>query len=80
MPWHLGALAAATAMGGGLALAGAEAAVMALVPVGATLAMTLEAVQVMKLANRTAQRRIAGGDYPGLEALMPASPEAEQSG
>lgn len=77
MPWRFGALAAAVAVGSGIALAAAESA-MALVPVGSTLAVTLGAVQLMKLANRTARRRIAQGDYPALHALRSLMLEAEQ--
>ena len=69
MPWHFGILAAAAAIGTGIAVAGADLAVMILVPAGSTIVMTLAAVQLMKLANRNAQRRIAAGEFPDFEAL-----------
>lgn len=69
MPWHFGflALAAALATGGIAARKGFVA--MVLLPAGTTVAMTLGAVQLMKMANRDAQRRIAAGEYAALAAL-----------
>ena len=69
MPWHLGILGIATAVATGGILAGGEATLMILLPIGATVAMTLGAVRLMKLANRSAQYRIATGDFPDLDAL-----------
>jgi len=69
MPWELGGLAAwvalVTAVGAGRILAGnvAEVAALILVP---TILVPVGAVQLMKLANRRAQRRIAAGELPGL--------------
>ena len=69
MPWHFGILAAAAAIGTGLAVAGADLAVMILLPAGSTIVMTIGAVQLMRLANRNAQRRIAAGEFPDFEAV-----------
>ena len=71
MPWHFGMLGLAAAAGTGFAVAGADVALMILLPAGSTVAMTLGAVQLMKLANRNAQRRIAAGAFPDMAALRP---------
>lgn len=69
MPWHFGVLALAAATGTLLALAGAEVVAMALLPAGSAMVMTLGAVQLMKLANRKVQRRIARGEFPDFLIL-----------
>ena len=46
-------------------------------PVGSTLALTLGAVQLMKLANRNAQRRIAAGEFPDIQALAAGGSDQE---
>ena len=71
MPWELGALAGwaglIAAIGAGDVLAGnlAGAALLIVTP---TILVLLGTVQLMKLANRRAQRRIAAGEFPGLGA------------
>ena len=71
MPWELGALAGwaglIAAIGAGNVLAG-NLAGAALLIVAPTILVPLGAVQLMKLANRRAQRRIAAGEFPGLGA------------
>ncbi len=42
---------------------------MMLLPVGSTIVMTVVGVQLMKLANRIAQRRIAAGEFPDMRSL-----------
>jgi hypothetical protein len=69
MPWELGLISLVAAVGSGLALAGSDLWVMALLPLGSAAFMTVAAVQVMKLANRQAQRRIASGEYPEIRAI-----------
>ena len=70
MPWQFGTIGAAAALAGvGSAMAGGSPAMIILVPVGTTVAMTLGAVQLMKLANRDAQRRIASGEFPDMRVL-----------
>lgn len=79
MPWELGGLAAWVALvstvGVGNLLVGnvAEIAALILVP---TLLVPVGAVQLMKLANRRAQQRIASGDFP-LLGLPEAEPGAD---
>ena len=73
MPWELGALAGwaalIAAIGTGNALAGNGVAVMAFSIAASTIVVPLGAVQLMKLANRRAQRRIAAGEFPDFNAL-----------
>jgi hypothetical protein len=70
MPWHFAIIGGAAAAAGlGVAIGEGSLAMALLIPVGSTLALTLGAVQLMKLANRNAQRRIADGDFPDLKAL-----------
>ena len=71
MPWHFGILGFAAAVATGFIVAGADATTMILVPVGSTVALTLGAVQLMKLANRKARRLIAAGEFPDMKALRP---------
>jgi hypothetical protein len=79
MPWQFGILGvAAAAAGMGGVMADGSPAMIILVPIGSTVAMTLGAVQLMKLANRRAQRRIAAGEFPDLKALP--SRAAKQDG
>jgi hypothetical protein len=70
MPWHFGTIAGATALAA-LGIAWNEGGLVPgiLFPVGTTVAMTIGAVQLMKLANRNAQRRIAAGEFPDIQAL-----------
>ena len=69
MPWHFGILAAAAAVAAGVIVAGGGLVAEVLAPVGSTVLMILVAVQSMKLANRSAQRRIAAGEFPDFKAL-----------
>lgn len=68
MPWELGALAGWVALATGLTLADQGLALLVFVPAGMGIAC-LGAVQLMKLANRNAQRRIAAGAFPCFNAL-----------
>jgi hypothetical protein len=78
MPWHFGILGlAAGAAGLGVGLGEGGLVLGILWPVGSTVAMTLGAVQLMKLANRNAQRRIASGEFPDLQPLRAADSEHE---
>ena len=69
IPWEYGALATAAAVATGFMVAGKGLVAMVLFPAGSTIVMTLAAVELMKLANRRAQRRIAAGESPDIEAL-----------
>ena len=71
MPWHFGVLGLASAIATAGVVADAGLAMIILLPAASTVAMTLGAVQLMKLANRKAQRRIAAGEFPGSGALGP---------
>ena len=66
MPWQLGAVAVFTMVALASATAAQGATAVVLFSAFGTAGMLIGAVQVMKLANRRAQRRIAAGDYPGL--------------
>ncbi len=68
MPWELGALAGWVALAGGVTLAGEGLALLLVIPAAMGIA-TLGAVQLMKLANRNAQRRLAAGEFAGFNAL-----------
>lgn len=68
MPWELGALAGWVALAGGVTLADEGLAQLVVIPAAMGLT-TLGAVQLMKLANRNAQRRIAAGEFAGFNAL-----------
>ena len=70
MPWELGALAGWVALATGLTLSDQGLALLVFIPAGMGIA-SLGAVQLMKLANRKAQRRMAAGDFPGFNALGP---------
>ena len=74
MVWSFAMLGIAAGVGTGFALAGAGVAVMTLVPPVSTVVMTLGAVQLMKLANRRAQRRIALGEFPDIDAVRALGP------
>lgn len=69
MLWHFGILAAAVAAATGFTVVGNGMAAMVLFPAGSVIIMTVGAVQLMKRANRDAQRRIAAGEFPDFEAL-----------
>ncbi len=80
IPWQLGAVAGFTALATGLIVAGEGFAAMLFLPVGSVIVMTFGAVQLMKLANRRAQRRIAAGEFPDFRALgTEASTERNES-
>ena len=79
MPWHFGVLGAAAAMATGIAFRGADVTAMILFPAASVVVMTFGALQLMKLANRTAQRRIAAGEFPDLDRLKGvARPHTEE--
>lgn len=68
MPWEIGALAGWVALAAGFTLADEGVALLLVIPAAMGIA-TLGAVQLMKLANRHAQRRIAAGEFAGFNAL-----------
>jgi hypothetical protein len=72
MPWELAALAGWVALATGLTLADQGLALLVVIPVVTGIA-SLGAVQLMKLSNRNAQRRIAAGSFPGFGALGPGA-------
>jgi hypothetical protein len=78
MPWHFGIIGVSAALATGLSIAGAEVALMILLPAASTLVLTVGTVQVMKLANRVAQRRIAAGEYPAMKLLLPRASAGDQ--
>ncbi len=72
IPWWLGALAGwalVAAIATGNAVSGNGVAVVAFSVAVPAIVVPLGAVQLMKLANRRAQRRIAAGEFPDFEAL-----------
>lgn len=70
MPWHFGIIAVAAAVAGlGVTLNAGGLVVGILFPIGTTVAMAAGAVQLMKLANRNAQRRIARGEFADIQEL-----------
>ena len=69
MPWHFGILGLAAAGATAAIVSDAGLAMLILLPAASTVAMTLGAVQLMKLANRKALRRIAAGEFPDMGAL-----------
>jgi hypothetical protein len=72
MPWELGALAGWATLLAGLAvanLAAGSAMNVAFFIAGSTGVVFLGAVQLMKLANRKAQQRIAAGEFSDFKAL-----------
>ena len=73
MPWHFGILGGSAALAAGLIVAGQGVVALVAFPIASTVAMTLGAVQLMKLANRKAQRRIVTGDYPDIRAVRGGS-------
>jgi len=68
MPWHFGAISVAT-LSAATGVAVAQGGGLVLFPVAVTAAMTVGAVQVMKRANRRAQRRLVAGEPAGGERL-----------
>lgn len=72
MPWELGALAGWAMLLAGLAVANlavGSAVGVAFFVAGSTGGVVLGAVQLMKVANRRAQRRLAAGEFPDFKAL-----------
>ena len=73
MAKHFGVLALAMSVATtGIVAAGGLGALV--LPLGATAAMALGTVTLMKRANLRAQRRIASGDFPDYDALLPPGP------
>ncbi len=75
MPWEIGALAGWVGLVTGIVLAGEGMALLVFIPAGMGVAI-VGAVQLMKLANWNAQKRIAAGEFPGFVGLE-AGEEAE---
>jgi hypothetical protein len=71
MPWHFGILGLAAGLATAAIVADAGLVTLILLPTVSMVAMTLGAVQLMKLANRKAERRIAAGEFPDMGALRP---------
>ena len=72
MPWELGALAGWSALLAGIvvtSLATGFAMDVSFVIAGSTSVVFVGAVQLMKVSNRSAERRIAAGEFPGFSAL-----------
>ena len=70
LPWHFGIIGFAAATAAlGIALSEGGLVPGILFPVGTTLAMTVGAVHLMKLANRNARRRIAAGEFPDIQVV-----------
>ena len=72
MPWELGALAGWSAVLAGVvvtALATGFAMDASFFIAGSMAVVFLGAVQLMKVANRSAERRIAAGEFLGFDAL-----------
>lgn len=69
MPWQLGAIAVFSVVALASATAAQGATAVVLFSGFGTAGMLVGAVQLMKLANRRAQRRIALGEYPDIEAV-----------
>ena len=67
--WQFVVLVGAIAFATGMIAAEQGVAALISVPVGTTLLMTVGTVQLMKLANRRAQRRIAEGADPVFAAI-----------
>lgn len=75
VPWQLGAVGMFTFIAVAWATASQGATAVALFSGLGTAGMLTAAVQVMKLANRSAQRRIAAGDYPGIGLVRSSGDE-----
>jgi len=69
MPWQLGAVGGFSLVALASATAAQGATAVVLFSGFGTAGMLIGAVQLMKLANRRAQRRIAAGDYPGIGSV-----------
>lgn len=69
LPWQFGAVALFSLVAIGSATAAQGPTAIALFCAVGTAGMLVGATTLMKLANRRAQRRIAAGDYPGVDAL-----------
>ena len=77
MPLELGAIAVFSAIALAPAVAGEAATVVVLVSAGGTAGMLVGAIQVMKLANRNAQRRARGDDADTASARSSQNPEPD---
>ena len=77
MPWELGAVAVFSMVALASATAAQGATAVVLVSAFGTAGMLVGAVQIMKLANRRAQRRIANGEYPDIASVR-SSEESEE--
>lgn len=77
MPWQFGILGVGAALGTGIAVSGADLAVMMLLPATSMIVMTVAAVQLMKFANRRTERRIAAGEFPDYQAIESGRPRLD---
>jgi len=78
--WQFGILAAGVAVATGFTVAERGVAAIVLFPAASTIIMSVGAVQLMKRANRDAQRRIAAGELLKHSALATeASSESERT-
>lgn len=70
LPWYFSILAVAGAGAAALTAASDGLLAMLLLPLGTTIVLTVGTVQVMKLANRVAKRRIAAGEFPDYQHVQ----------
>jgi len=78
MPWELGAVVAFSMVALGSAAAAKGPIAVVLFSALGTAGMLVGAVQLMKLANRAAQRRIAYGDYPDIASVRSSEEPAQE--
>jgi uncharacterized protein HemX len=77
MPWQLGAVAVFSIVALGSATNAQGVTAVVLVSALGTAGMLIGAVQMMKLANRKAQRRIAAGEYPGIGLTLSSESDGQ---
>lgn len=70
LPWYFTILTVAGAGAAALTAASDGLVAMLLLPLSTTIVLTVGTVQVMKLANRLAQRRIAAGEFPDYQHVQ----------
>jgi hypothetical protein len=69
MPWQFGILGLAAALATAGVVANEGLVMLIIMPAASTVVLTMGAVQLMKLANRNAERRIAAGEFPDIGAI-----------
>jgi hypothetical protein len=74
MPWQFGILGLAAALATAGVVANEGLVMLIIMPAASTVVLTMGAVQLMKLANRNAERRIAAGEFPDIGTLRPGDP------